>query len=41
MKRTVRLAIIVGADEIRWYLYFNDLNAFAYYITREAQLEWL
>jgi hypothetical protein len=36
-----RLAITVGADEIAWYLYFNDLNAFAYCITQEARFEWL
>jgi hypothetical protein len=37
----VRLASIVGADEIGWYLSFNDLNRFASGITREAQRAWL
>ena len=31
----------VGVDEIAWYLYFSDLNAFAYCVTREARFEWL
>jgi hypothetical protein len=33
-----RLAITVGDDEIAWYLYFNDLNAFAYCVAQEAGL---
>lgn len=36
-----RLAITVGDDEIAWYLYFNDLNAFAYCVAQEARFEWL
>lgn len=36
-----RLANTVGADEIAWYLYFCDLNAFAYCIAQEARFEWL
>jgi hypothetical protein len=36
-----RLAITVGDDEIVWYLYFNDLNAFAYCVAQEARFEWL
>jgi hypothetical protein len=36
-----RLAIAVGDDEIAWYLYFNDLNAFAYSVAQDARFEWL
>lgn len=36
-----RLAITVGDDEIAWYLYFNDLNAFAYCVAQDARFEWL
>ena len=36
-----RLAITVGDDEIAWYLYFNDLNVFAYSVAQDARFEWL
>lgn len=36
-----RLASALGADGVAWYLYFNDLNAFAYCIAQDARFEWL
>jgi hypothetical protein len=36
-----RLASTAGDDAVAWYLYFSDLNAFAYCAAKQAQFEWL
>ena len=36
-----RLAATVPADAVAWWLYFSDLNAFAYCAAQRATFQWL
>jgi hypothetical protein len=36
-----RLAAAVPTDAVAWYLYFSDLNAFAYCAAHQATFQWL
>ncbi len=35
-----KLASMVTPDSYAWYLYFSDLNAFAYFAAKEVVFEW-